>query len=340
LAHVPDAGILDRSAETGHKSSVDALSDVLAAVRLSSGAFLDAEFTAPWCISARVGPEDCRPFGGMPAHVAAYHYVLEGRLHVELEGLAPLPLAAGDMVLLPRNDPHRLASEPGMAPVVADELIELPAAGAMARLRLGGGGERTRLICGFLGCEVPDNPLAATLPPLLRLSASQGRNGAWLAETFRVAAREYAESRFGSATILNKLAELLFVEAVRRYAESLPPERTGWLAGLRDPVVGRALALLHGRTGERWTTQRLAREVGLSRSALAERFTRLIGEPPISYLARWRMQVAAQRLRETGRSTGQIAWEVGYESDAAFHRAFKRVHGVTPSAWRSRGAAY
>lgn len=318
---------------------MDALSDVLAAVRLSGGVFLEAEFTAPWCIIARVGPEDCRPYGTLPAHIIAYHYVVAGRLVLQLAGSAPLPVTAGEIVLLPRNDPHTLASTPGLRPVIVDGLVQSADSPGPARLRYGGGGAQTHLICGFLGCEVAGNPLLASLPPALRLVLRQGLAGAWMEQSFRLAAEESTTDCGGSATMLAKLAELLFAEAVRSYLATLPDNQSGWLAGLRDPIVGKALALLHTRAGESWTTTALARQAGLSRSSFAEHFRTLIGMPPMRYLTAWRMQLAAAALRQGRRSIAQIACEIGYDSDAAFNRAFKRAYGQAPSTWRKQSHA-
>lgn len=322
---------------------MDALADVLAAVRLSGGVFLEAEFTAPWCIVARVGPEDCRPYGALPAHIIAYHYVASGDLVLQRADAAPLPVAAGEIVLLPRNDPHTLASAPGLRPVVVDALVQPPPSGlgsGPARLCYGGGGAASRIVCGFLGCAVSDNPLLASLPPALRLAPRQGLAGSWMDHSFRLAAAESAADQGGSAApLLGRLAELLFVEAIRGYLATLAEDQTGWLAGLRDPIVGKALALLHGRVAEPWTTEALARQTGLSRSSFAERFRRLIGMPPMRYLAAWRMQLAAASLRQGRRSIAQIAGDVGYDSDAAFNRAFKRTYGQAPSAWRKRSQA-
>jgi len=311
---------------------VDALSDVFAAVRLSGGVFLDAEFTAPWCVESQVGPEEF-PQGEMPAHLIAYHYVVAGRMFVQV-GDTAVEVAAGEIVMLPRNDGHLLASAPDLRPTPIDAHLQAPAAAAPASLRLGGGGEHTRIVCGFLGCEAPHNPLVATLPPVLKLEVREGTGGAWIESSFRHAAEEFAKGGIGSAAVLGKLAELLFVEAVRRYLASLPAGHTGWLAGLQDRAVGRALALLHSRVAHPWTTEELAREVGLSRSAFAERFSALLGTPPMHYLANWRLQLAALRLRDSPAATAQIAFDVGYDSEAAFCRAFKRAFGVTPAAWR------
>jgi transcriptional regulator GlxA family with amidase domain len=194
---------------------------------------------------------------------------------------------------------------------------------------------KTRIVCGFLGCDKLDgNPLAAALPPILRFDTRYGSTAAWMRSSLEFAADEIAAQRAGSETVLAKMSELMFVEALRRYVESLPEEQTGWLAGLKDPFVSRALALMHGGLTREWTVDDLGREVGLSRSALADRFTRLIGEPPMRYLARWRLQVAATQLRNSDVPLARIAQQVGYESEAAFNRAFKRNFGVPPAAWR------
>jgi transcriptional regulator GlxA family with amidase domain len=174
---------------------------------------------------------------------------------------------------------------------------------------------------------------------MLRISIEQGTSGSWIESSFRFAAHQLGEGRVESPVVLAKLAELLFMEAVRRFVASLAPETSGWLAGLRDPIVGRALALLHSRMTHRWTTEQLAQEVGLSRSAFAERFTSLMGEPPMRYLANWRMQIAAQRVKGSHEPMARIAFETGYESEAAFNRAFKRAFGMPPVTWRKRQSA-
>jgi transcriptional regulator GlxA family with amidase domain len=195
-------------------------------------------------------------------------------------------------------------------------------------------------VCGFLGCDrLEGNPLAGALPPVLRFDTRQGSSAAWMSSSLEFAADEIAAHRAGSETILAKMSELMFVEALRRYVESLPEEQTGWLAGLKDPFVSRALSLMHKRLNEEWTVDDLGRQVGLSRSALADRFTRLIGEPPMRYLARWRLQVAANQLRNSDAPLAHIAEQVGYESEAAFNRAFKRSFGVPPATWRRNASA-
>jgi AraC-like DNA-binding protein len=213
-------------------------------------------------------------------------------------------------------------------------LVQNDPEGGLARIRHGGGGEVTRIVCGFVGSESDCHPLIDALPSTLILDLNGKAAGEWIFSSFRYAAQELSAARPGSATVLAKLSELMFVEAVRCYLEALPADERGWLAGLRDPAVGKALALLHSELARPWTADELARQVYLSRSTFAERFTALIGAPPITYLTRWRMQVAAQRLRESRRSVAQISAEVGYESEIAFAKAFKRQFSLSPAQWR------
>jgi AraC-like DNA-binding protein len=314
---------------------MQALSDVLKAARLSSGVFLNAEFTAPWCLATRVTRELCAPFLGATARIIPYHYVVEGELLVSLEGHAPIALRTGDAILFPRNDPHLMGSDVGLPPVFGRDVVQPPKQGTVNIMRHGGGGPVTRMVCGYLGSDsAHTNPVVSALPPAMRLTFEEAGPAEWLRSTFHYAASEVASGRPGSETVLAKLGELLFVEAVRRYVEALPDDQTGWLAGLRDPAVARALALMHGDIGRSWSVEELGREAGISRSALAERFTRLIGMAPMHYLGHWRMQVAAQELKGTPASLAQVAERVGYESEAAFSRAFKKTFGTAPATWR------
>jgi AraC-like DNA-binding protein len=314
---------------------MDALSDVLRVVRLKGGVFLHAEFTAPWCIQSQIAPEDCSVLLGEVEHVVLYHYVVEGRLRAQLLNGQPVEIEAGEAVILPHNDAHLLGSHLDLPPVPGREIVSVSPEGGLWAIRHGGGGETTRVVCGYLGCDrLENNFLAGVLPSLLRFDTRRGTSAAWVRSSLEFAAQEIAARRAGSEMVLAKLSELLFVEALRQYVESLPPEQTGWLAGLKDPFVSRALALLHNGVAREWTVDDLGREVGLSRSALADRFTRLIGEPPMRYLARWRIQVAAHQLRSSDTPLARIATQVGYESEAAFNRAFKRSLGVPPAAWR------
>jgi AraC-like DNA-binding protein len=317
---------------------MDALEDVLRLTGLTGGVFLDAEFTAPWSILGKVSPQHCAPFMTPPERLAAFHYVVEGDLTVVPEGGAPYQLHAGEAVLLPHNEAHVLASAANLPSIKAGELLRTIAPNGVARMEHGGGGARTHLVCGFFGGNAQLHPLLAHLPPVMPLDLASLPSGEWMARTFAYAAQTSAARDAGAPTILTKVAELMFVEAVRRYLAALPPEETGWLAGLRDPAVGRAIALMHARLNEGWTIDALAREVALSRSAFAERFGTLIGVPPMRYLTTWRMQVAMQKLRETRLMVAQIAFEVGYESEASFTRAFRRETGLPPATWRAENA--
>ena len=317
---------------------MDALTDVLRAMRLSGGVFLDAEFTEPWCIIAKVGPEDCRPFIAEPAQLIAYHYVVEGRLLLRIAGQAPVSAAAGHLLVLPRNDQHLLGSALDLQPANADDLIEPAGADGLARIRFGGGGARTCILCGFLGTNDRSAPLIASLPAVVQLDLQDKLTGTWIEGSMRYAARELSAGGPGASANLARLAELLFAEAIREYVKALPPGQRGWLAGLRDPFVGRTLALLHGQLTHPWTLDALAHEVGLSRSTLTERFARHIGAPPMRYLSRRRLLLAAERLRHGQRSVAEIGYEVGYESEAAFNRAFKREFGIAPGAFRKESS--
>jgi AraC-like DNA-binding protein len=318
---------------------MDALSDVLRVVRLKGGVFLHAEFTAPWCILSQVAPRDCGPLLEGAEHIVLYHYVVEGRLAARIPQGNLVEIEAGEVVIFPHNHAHLLGSDVKLPPVPSRDVVTASPDGLWV-IRHGGGGEKTRIVCGFLGCDrLEGNPLAGSLPPILRFDTRQGASAAWIQSSLEFAAQELGARRAGSETVLAKLSELLFVEALRRHVESLPEEQTGWLAGLKDPFVSRALSLLHGRVAQEWTVDALGREVGLSRSALADRFTRLIGEPPMRYLARWRIQVAAHQLRASDMPLARIAEAVGYESESAFNRAFKRSFGVPPATWRNRAAA-
>jgi AraC-like DNA-binding protein len=247
-----------------------------------------------------------------------------------------LDVAAGDLVVFAQGDQHLMGSDLQLAPVETASLIGADAAADdLIQMRHGGGGAATRFVCGYLACSRSVcRPLLDALPRVLRIPIGDGPAAALLRELLRVGVRESSASRPGADSVLAKLSELMFVEAMRRYVESLPPQGKGWLAGVRDAQIGRALALLHGEPGRAWTVDELARKVALSRSALAERFAALVGEPPIQYLMRWRLALAAAALRSGNQAIVRVAEESGYESESAFNRAFKREFGMPPAAWR------
>jgi len=321
--------------------TADVLSDVLRAVRLTGAVYFDFDLSSPWVAETPAAREIAATVMPGAQRVIEYHLIARGACWGHAVGQEPIRLQEGDLFVLPQGDAHVLSSAPGMraAPDMskfARRTTPLPLV-----YELGGGGpERARLVCGFLGCdERPFNPLLSALPPVIHLSAA-GSDGthAWLTVLLNIAVRESGSARAGAENVLARLSELMFVEAVRRYLEALPPAQTGWLAGLRDPVVGHALAALHGGASEPWTVERLARVVGVSRSVLAERFTEMVGQPPMQYLALWRMQLASRLLAEGGQ-VAEVAGAVGYESEAAFSRAFKKLVGQAPATWRRNTSA-
>jgi AraC-like DNA-binding protein len=335
------AGSADRPSDFDEEACPvpDPLSDALRSVRLTGGVFLDVRLTAPWCVLSELTAEDCRPYLENPAQLIFFHVVLKGRFLLSVENEPPVEVHGGEIVLLPRNDVHVLATEPRLRAVPGRSLVQPSPDGGLARIVYGGGGEETHMICGFLGSEEPFNPLLSTLPRVLRLDLREGTARDWIESSVRFAAAELAEGRLASSGVMSRLSEVLLVEAVRQYAAALGPAETGWLRGLGDPRIGRALGLMHRDIACDWTADALARAVGLSRSAFVERFSELIGMPPIRYLAFWRLQSARLQLRETRASLAQIAHAVGYGSEEAFSRAFKREFGVSPARWRSGASA-
>jgi AraC-like DNA-binding protein len=332
-------------ASTGEASRFDPLSDVLRAVRLTGAVFFRVDATSPWVIEMPDTGALASVTLPRAQHVISYHVVTRGSCSGALLGDGPaVRLTEGDVLVFPHGDPYVMSIAPGLrgGPGPSDVLAFM---GEMAAGRLpfsvaegGGGPPELGLVCGFLGCDAhPFNPLLAALPRLLHVRGAFAP-GDPLGRLIDFAVAESQTPRAGGECVRLRLSELMFVEVVRRYLAGLPAQQTGWLAGLRDRVVGRALALLHERPAEAWTLDRLARDVGLSRSALAERFTHFVGEPPVQYLTRWRMQVAARLLADSHAKVATVARQVGYDSEAAFSRAFKRVAGVPPAAWRRRHA--
>lgn len=319
---------------------MDALSEVLKALRLASGVFFNAELTAPWCIDSAPGTDDVRHILPNAEHIAIYHLLTEGTCYARLtDEAATITLGMGDLLLFPHADGHRMGSDLQLKPVAAESLLEASPEGGLARVVHGGNGARTRFVCGFLACDSRlCRPLLSALPRMLRVPMGTGPAADWIINSLQRGAEETRAPRPGADAMLAKLSELLFLEAIRIYIESLPQDQRGWFAGLRDPHVSRALALMHTSPARPWTVDDLGREVGLSRSALAERFALLLGEPPMQYLTRWRLALAARELRESRDSILRIAEQVGYDSEAAFNRAFKREFGMPPATWRRHSA--
>jgi AraC-like DNA-binding protein len=317
---------------------MDVLSDVLAAVRLTGAIYFDIDAGSPF-VGESPGTERIAA-AVMPGaeHVIAFHAILSGSCWAALsdDSVPAVRLEAGDIVMFPGGSPNVLCSSPGghgepdMAMYYRPVDHNLP----FAYIKGGDGEDRVHFICGFLGCDVrPFNPLLGSLPPILVARKVDDGRG-WVTDLFRLAFSEGGRARPGGETVLAKLSELMFVEVLRRHIEDLPVESRGWLSGLRDTHVGNALRLIHSRPVEDWTIDRLARQVGLSRSAFADRFTHYVEISPMQYVARWRLQLAGRLLERHEVSIAQAAAEVGYESQAAFNRAFKKFVGVPPGTWR------
>jgi AraC family transcriptional regulator, alkane utilization regulator len=321
---------------------MDALSDVLNSVHLEGAFYLNAEFTAPWCIRGECSVPRVRERLAGAEHVIFFHFVTDGGCKVRLtDGTEVLDVSAGDLILIAQDDRHLLGSDMLLTPLEADSMVDLNAGteSDFVQLRHGGGGAVTRFVCGFLACSRSVcRPLLDALPRVLRIPIGDGAASQQLRELLRMGVRESSASRPGAGSMLAKLSELMFVEAMRRYVENLSPQDSGWLAGVRDAHIGRALALLHAEPTRGWTVDELARAVALSRSAFAERFVALVGESPMQYLMRWRLALAAQTLRTGGDAIARVAERSGYESEAAFNRAFKREFGMPPATWRKAKA--
>jgi AraC-like DNA-binding protein len=332
---------------------MDVLSEVLRVVRLSSAVFFTAEFSSPWAIKSP-GPIQCDPTALQDLDcVSLFHIVIEGECIVECRERPPVRVLAGDVVILPRGDQYTMRSDDGVSHIPIDAIFSKGAQNELSSVSFGGGGLTSRLICGYLNCDHRFAPLAKALPAMLVVRGWDGSyaieaidcdgphstavpcaSGTWLGTTLKFTVNEAKSGRPGNAAMLGRLTELMFVEVVREYMQQLPDGQGGWLGALRDPQVGTALRLLHERPLRNWTVDDLAREVAVSRSSLAQRFTHLVGESPMRYLARWRIELAKQMLREGGHTVQQIGTRLGYESQAAFNRAFKRLAGAPPAVWR------
>jgi AraC-like DNA-binding protein len=314
--------------------SLDTLSEVLRAVRLTGAVFFKVDASAPWVAEAPIARDIGPQLLPGAEHVLEYHVITRGSCFAGLVGETPVELGPGDAILFPQGDSHVLSSAPGMS---AEEPDDVPATVRGRRLPVSiqrhGGGAPAEFVCGFLGLDArPYNPLLGALPRMIHLPR-QGDDDV-IAHFVKLALAESTAMRPGSDVMLARLSELLFVEVVRRYLATLPPEQGGWLGGLRDAGVGKALAKLHDRPSHSWTLEELGREAGLSRSVLAERFAHFVGVPPMQYLAQWRMQLASRLLSSTSLALAEIAEKVGYGSETALSHAFKRWVGVAPADYR------
>jgi AraC-like DNA-binding protein len=316
---------------------MDAFSEILSGVKLSGALFFSAEFSAPWGFSAPASKVVAEQVAPSAAHLVLYHLLIEGGAFVEMEDGQSVLLGPGDVVIFPHGDPHHMSSAKTVrAPFPNYGITPKIKARDLSPLRAGGGGAISKFVCGYMTCDPHlSRPILNGLPPVFKVNVRTDASGHWLESSIVHLVDEAVSGRVGSEAMLAKLSEALFVDTLRRYVDSLPDQQSGWLAGARDPVVGRSLALLHGRVAHPWTIADLADEVGISRSALVERFSRYLSEPPMTYLTRWRLQLAAESLQKTPRGVADIAADIGYQSEAAFSRAFKREFGQPPGQYRS-----
>ena len=313
---------------------MDALSQTLRVVHLVGAIFINAKFTAPWCYKSPASAAAAPILEPGAEQVVIFHLVTDGECHAQFGGEPPVRLAAGDAVLFPHGDAHLISSQPGVPPAAATRLDQVLAR-RPRQLIYGGGGAVTRLVCGYMACDSRlARMLLAGLPPLLKVSIRGSNAGVWLEASVRYALAEARSPRPGGAGVLAKLAEVLFIEVLRLYMNEQGPERTGWLAGVGDRIVGGALNAMHARPAHAWTLEELARAAGTSRSVLAERFLKLVGNSPKQYLTQWRMLLAANLLCGSNAPLSRIAEHVGYQTDTAFSRAFRREYGAPPASWR------
>jgi AraC family transcriptional regulator, alkane utilization regulator len=317
----------------------DVLAEMLRTVRLTGSVFLNGRFSHPFGV---ISPKHFDPGSPMAhlRHVSIFHLIASGGCMVELANGERRQLSAGDIVLIPFADVHKFWSDERAEMPAADKLVRKGPIKGMWTIDHGGGGEVTRMVCGFLeSSEFLTAPVFRTLPPILIERTGEDKISAIIASTVRDILTVADTAAPGSELMLGRLMELLFVEIIRRYAATLPENTRGWFAALNDPIVGRAIQSVHREPARRWTVDDLAREAGASRTVLADKFHVVLGQAPIEYVTGWRMQLAADRIRNSDDALAEIAANVGYESEAAFNRAFKRVTGVTPGRWRGQATA-
>jgi AraC-like DNA-binding protein len=315
---------------------MDALSETLRVVHLVGAIFINGRFTAPWCYQSPRADAAAPILEPGAERIVIFHLITEGECYVEINGEPPVHLTAGDAVIFPQGHAHLMSSQPGQPPAKGARLEEVLAR-RPRQLAYGGGGAVTRLVCGYLACDARlATMLLSGLPSLVRVRVRGSNAGIWLEASVRYALAEARSPRPGGAGVLAKLAEVLFIEVLRLYMNDQSHSRTGWLAGLGDRVVGAALSSLHTQPSHPWTLEELAPVAKTSRSVLAERFQQLVGASPMQHLTQWRMLLAANLLCRSNAPLARIAESVGYQTDTAFSRAFRREYGAPPAAWRRR----
>jgi AraC family transcriptional regulator, alkane utilization regulator len=316
---------------------MDILSDVLGVIRISGAVLFHGEFSAPWCVATPPAHEMARRLMPGAKRLILFHIVAEGECWAERDDAPAVHLAAGDVIVLPYGHAHALADTPGQRPTPIAALLPPPPWSKLPVVKHGGSGTPTRILCGFLHADdAPLHPLLTSLPAMLRVRARTGEPAHRLETIIGYTLEEAKAARPGVACLLTRLVDILFVEILRRHMEELTEEDIRPLAGLKDPLVRRTLELLHAEPQRRWTLADLARLAGTSRSVLAERFKALMGCAPMQYVTQWRLQIAAHRLCQPQESMAKVAAQIGYDSEAAFNRAFKRYVGEPPATWRRK----
>jgi len=316
---------------------MDVLSEVLRVIRLEGAIFFNAEFTAPWSVNS--SPHEALvPYISLAAgHVIRYHLVTQGHAYAQLIGGPRVELEPGDVIVFPHSDPHILGNGDGARASATVSILEKNLTQGVQLMRFGGGGETTKFVCGFMACEPHlSSVVLSGLPKILKLHLGDEPFGRWIQDSIRYSVEKADGPDEGRRLVLTKLSEVLFVETLRKYVNSLPPDQKGWLAGARDPIISEVLALLHKEPADPWTIANLARQVGLSRTRLSQRFRSFLGESPMAYLAQWRLKLGADILQTTENSVAEVAAAVGYGSEAAFNRAFKREFKCPPAQFRRR----
>lgn len=319
---------------------MDVLSEVLRVIRLQGALFYNGEFSSPWSVYAASSRGLAHYFGIDTEHLIVYHLLTEGRAYVRLDDGGRMALRAGDIVMIPHGEKHVLENGATRQTINDEKHLADVLSKGLNLWRMGGGGEITKFVCGYMACDPRLSQVFLNgLPPIFKVNIRNDPSGRWLENSIRFSVDQASGSAPGSEALLAKLSEVLFVETLRAYIAQLPPGQTGWLGGARDSEVGKVLALMHKSPAHPWTISALAKEAGISRSVLAERFRHYLNQSPMAYLTRWRLQLAAQMLNSTNRSVAQIALEVGYESEPAFNRAFKREFEAPPARFRSQSRA-
>jgi len=338
---------------------MDVLSDVLRVVRLSGSVFFTADFSLPWAIESPIPEKLASAVIPQAECVVLFHILVDGQCEVACQGHPLMTMESGDVVVFPRGDQHTMRSHGSVKPTPILSVFSPGQYDEPPQLSHGGGGSTSRFVCGYLNCDQRFSPLVEALPTMLLVRSRddysaieavdakgsrptvvpQG-SGTWLGTTLKFTINEARAARPGNAAMLGRLTELMFVEILREYMQRLPASEGGWLAAVNDVHVGKALRLMHTDPVHDWSVEELAKEVAISRSVFAQRFTELLGEAPMRYLANWRMQLAKQMLRDGAGNVQEVATRVGYDSEAAFNRAFKRATGSPPAAWRKGAAAH